>query len=69
MEGKTRPRQRVPQVLRAFNPTRLQDDLLAVVYDRLLEVGARVDCTQVEVRKPHLEAVSAVRRQVAKTGG
>ena len=41
MEGKTRPRQRTPQVLRTFSPTRLQDDLLAAVYDRLLDASSR----------------------------
>ncbi len=39
MEGNTRRRLRAPRVLRALIPTRLQDDLLAAVYDRLLEVG------------------------------
>ena len=46
MEGNTRQRQLTPRVLRAFNPTRLQDDLLAAVYDRLLEVSARVEIVQ-----------------------
>jgi hypothetical protein len=69
MEGNTRPRQRTPRVLRAFRPTRLQDDLLAAVYDRLLEAGARVESVQNELREPQVERVSAVQRQLAKTGG
>jgi len=59
MEGKTRPRQRTPQVLRTFNPTRLQDDLLAAVYDRLLEASVRVQIRQDKLEQPQLEAVSA----------
>lgn len=69
MEGNTRPRQRGPRLLRTFRPTRLQDDLLAAVYDRLLEVGARVESVQNEVKEPQFEGGSAVQRQQAKTGG
>jgi hypothetical protein len=69
MEGKTRPRQRTPQVLRTFNPTRLQDDLLAAVYDRLLKTGVRVQISQDKLEQPQLEAVSAEDGQLAKTGG
>ena len=69
MEGKSRPRQRAPRVLRAFNPSRLQDDLLGNVYDRLLDVGDRAEGIQNEVSEPRLEKVSPVGRQIAKTGG
>jgi hypothetical protein len=69
MEGKTCPRQRTPQVVRAFAPTRLQDDLLAAVYDRLLDVGAPVDSVHDEPREPQLEWVSAEHGQPAETGG
>jgi hypothetical protein len=69
MEGNTRPRQRRPQVLRTFTPTRLQDDLLAAVYDRLLEVEAAVDTVQEQPRKPCLKYVPAKDGQLAKTGG
>ena len=69
MEGKTRPRQRTPQVLRTFNPTRLQDDLVAAVYDRLLEVEASGGTVQGQPRKPHLQRVPAEDGQFAKTGG
>jgi hypothetical protein len=69
MEGNTRPRQRTPQVLRTFNPTRLQDDLLAAVYDRLLKTGARVQISQDKLEQPQLEAVSAEDGQLPKTGG
>jgi hypothetical protein len=69
MEGNTRPRQRTPQVLRTFNPTRLQEDLLAAVYDRLLEVESAVDTVQGQLRKPHLKCIPAEDGQLAKTGG
>ncbi len=69
MEGKTRPRQRTPQVLRTFNPTRLQDDLLAAVYDRLLEVSVRVQTPQDKLERTQLEAVPAEGGQPANTGG
>ena len=68
MEGNTRQRLLTPRVLRAFKPTRLQDDLLAAVYDRLLEVSARVEIVQNDFREPQFERVSAVHRQLAKTG-
>jgi hypothetical protein len=69
MEGKTRPRQRAPQVLRTFNPTRLQDDLLATVYDRLLKASVRGQVPEDKLEQPQLEAVSAEGDQLAKTGG
>lgn len=69
MEGNTRPRQRALQVLRTFNPTRLQDDLVAAVYDRLLEVETSVGTIQGEARKPRLKCVPADDRQLVKTGG
>ena len=69
MEGKTRLRQRALLALRVFNPTRLQDDLLATVYDRLLNVGARVDSVQDELRERQLKGISAEHGQLAKTGG
>jgi hypothetical protein len=57
MEGKRRPRPRAREVLRAFNPTRLQDDLLAAVYDRLLNVGARVEVVQDELKERQLKGI------------
>lgn len=69
MEGKTRPRQRTPQVLRTLNPTRLQDDVLAAVYDRLLQVEATVGTVLGQSRKPHRQCVPAEDGQLAKTGG
>jgi hypothetical protein len=68
MDGKARPRQRAPRVFRTFVPNRLQDDLLAAVYDRLLEAGARVEGNQDEVKGAQPERASDVQRQVAETG-
>ena len=59
MDGKARPRQRAPRVLRAFIPTRLQDDLLAAVYDRLLEANAWVESNHNEVGESRLERAPA----------
>jgi hypothetical protein len=69
MEGKTRPRKRALQVLRTFNPTRLQDDLVAAVYDRLLELEAAAAAVQGQPLKPHLKRIPAEDGQFAKTGG
>ena len=69
MEGTKRPRQRAPHVLRTFAPTRLQDDLLAAVFDRLLDVGSQRDRVQDEPRGPQRDGVSAEHGQPAETGG
>ena len=42
MEGTLRKRRQAPQVLRSFAPTRLEDDVLAGVYQRLLSVHDRL---------------------------
>jgi hypothetical protein len=65
MEGDARPRQRTLQVLRTFNPTRLQDDLVAASYDRLLQVEASVGTVQGQPRKPRLRCVPAEDGQLA----
>ncbi len=69
MEVRIRPRQRMPQVLRIFTPTRLQDDLLAGVYDRLLARGASVGRVQDEPKEPRHPSVSATHGPQAATGG
>jgi hypothetical protein len=69
MEGNVRSRQGTRQLLRAFKPTRLQDDLLAAVYDRLLQVEASVGTVQEQPRKPYRQGVAAEDGQLAKTGG
>jgi hypothetical protein len=69
MEGKPRARQRTPQVLRRFTPTRLQDDLLAAVYDRLLLASSLVGSAHDEPKEAELESVSAGGGWLADTGG
>ena len=69
MEGNTRPRQGTPRVLRTFNPTRLQDNLLGDAYERLLDVRVRARGLQDEGTQPQLEGVPAENRKLAKTGG
>ncbi len=68
MEGQTRPR-RAPHVLRCFTPSRLQDDLLAAVYDRLLAAGSSVDRGPDGPRGPELAGIAAEQDQSATTGG
>jgi len=69
MEGKTHPRQRTSQVLRRFAPTRLQDDLLTAVYDRLLDASSSAGRGRDEPRAAELELVSAGGGWLADTGG
>ena len=69
MEGTTRPRQRAPQVLRTFAPTRLQADLLATVYDRLLDVGTPTGDVRDGQKEHPPGCVSAEHGHQAETGG
>ncbi len=69
MEGKLRSRHRSPQVLRSFAPTRLQDDLLAAVYERLLNVSSAVDSGHERRRDRERVWVAAEQGQLVATGG
>ena len=69
MEGTRRPRQRAPQGTRTFAPTRLQDDLRAAVYDRLLDVGSRRDGAQDESRGARVDRSFVGHGLAAGTGG
>lgn len=69
MEGKSRPRPRAPHVLRRFTPSRLQDDLLAAVYDRLLAAGPSVARSHDRPQEPELAGIAAEKHQPATTGG
>src|SRR5262249_45712332 len=51
-EGPKRPPRLAPPVLRTSAPARVQDEPLAAVYDRLLDVGARRGRAQDEPRGP-----------------
>ena len=68
MEGTTRKRRQAPQVLRSFAPTRLADDLLAGVYERLLTARDRFATTQTECKEMESLALLAQGQPVA-TGG
>jgi hypothetical protein len=69
MEGTKRPRHRATRVLRTFAPTRLQDDLLTAVYDRLLDVGSERNSAQAERRRSRRAEVFPEHGQPAGTGG
>jgi hypothetical protein len=68
MEGRSRAR-RAPQVLRHFTPSRLQDDLLAAVYERLLAAGLSAGTSPDGTRGPELVAIAAEQDRSATTGG
>ena len=69
MEGTLRSRHRTHQVVRSFAPTRLQDDLLAAVYERLLDVSLAMDSGHERPRTPEQVWGSAEQGQFAATGG
>jgi hypothetical protein len=69
MEGQSRPRRRAPHVLRCFTPTRLQDDLLAAVYDRLLAAGSSAGRRHDRPQELELAGIAAEQDQPATTGG
>jgi hypothetical protein len=69
MEGTLRSRHRSPQVLRSFAPTRLQDDLLAAVYERLLNVSSAVGSGHERTWDPERVWVSTEQGQLVATGG
>jgi hypothetical protein len=68
MEGRSRAR-RAPHVLRRFTPSRLQDDLLATVYDRLLVAGLSAGPSPDGTREPELVGIAAEPDRPATTGG
>jgi hypothetical protein len=68
MEGTPRKRRQTPQVLRSFAPTRLADDVLAGVYQRLLSVHDRLAALEVEFKDKELLAGFA-QGQLVATGG
>jgi hypothetical protein len=68
MEGTLRKRRQAPQVLRSFAPTRLEDDVLAGVYQRLLSVHERLAALEVEFKEKEMLAEFA-HGQLVATGG
>jgi hypothetical protein len=69
MEGTLRSRHRTPQVLRSYAPTRLQDDLLATVYERLLIASSAVDSGHDRTRESQGGWVSTEQGELVATGG
>ncbi len=69
MEGMSRSRHRSPQVLRSFAPTRLQDDLLTAVYERLLNATSVVDSDHQRRRESQPVWISTEQGQLVSTGG
>jgi hypothetical protein len=68
MEGQPRPRQRGHLVFRRLTPSRLQDDLLSAVYDRLLAAGSLATKDHGGLRGLELRII-AEPDQPATTGG
>ena len=69
MEGTLRSRHRTPQVLRSYAPTRLQDDVLAAVYERLHNATSVVDSGRRRTRDSQRGWVSTEQGQLVATGG
>jgi hypothetical protein len=69
MDGKTLRQRRAPQVIRCFAPTRLADDLLAGIYDRLLAAGTPHSGGQSPARERVLQKLLLSDHQAMATGG
>ena len=69
MEGTLRSRHRTPQVLRSYAATRLQDDLLAAVYERLLNDTSVAYGGHERTRESQRERVSTEQGELVATGG
>jgi hypothetical protein len=69
MQGKTQRRRCLPPLLRAFAPTRLTEELLAGVYERLLGAGHRSGPAPTESRQPDPPTDCLCEEQTVATGG
>jgi hypothetical protein len=69
MEGQPRPPQRARLESRRFTPSRLQEELLAAVYDRVLAAGASMSRSDVEPRDLEIALTVAEQDQPNTTGG
>ena len=69
MQGKARQRWCLPPLLRAFAPTRLTEELLAGVYERLLGARHGSASAPVESRPTDPQANCACEEQAVTTGG
>jgi hypothetical protein len=69
MEGNTLRRHHAPQLLRCFAPTRLSEDLLADVYERLLKAVRQASAGQGRVLEGELEELVLGGEHAITTGG
>lgn len=68
MQGKTRQRH-LPPLIRTFAPTRLTEDLLAGVYERLLGAGHHSGPAPAESPPSDPQANCLAEEQAVTTGG
>lgn len=69
MQGKTKKRRCLPPLLREFAPTRLTEDLLTSVYERLLGAGHHRGPAPAESPPTDLETNCVSEEQIVTTGG
>jgi len=69
MQGKVRQRRCLPPLLRAFAPTRLTEELLAGVYERLLGADHRSSRVPAESRPADPRVNGVCEEQTVTTGG
>jgi hypothetical protein len=69
MQGKARQRRCLPPLLRAFATTRLTEELLAGVYERLLAGSHRSGPAPAESRPTDPQATCLAEGQTVTTGG
>ena len=69
MQAKARQRRCLPPLLRVFTPTRLTEELLAGVYERLLGAGYHSGPAPAEARSTDPQANYLDKKQTVTTGG
>jgi hypothetical protein len=69
MQGKARQRRCLPPLLRAFAPTRLTEELLTSVYERLLGASHHRGPAPAESPPTDPEASCLSEEQIVTTGG
>jgi len=69
MQAKARQRRCLPPLLRVFTPTRLTEELLAGVYQRLLAAGHHSGPAPAEARATDSQADCLDKKQTVTTGG
>ena len=69
MDGATRKQRPAPKVIRCFVSSRLAEDLLAEVYERLLKTGAHGFAVPTGSTEPTLQKLLLDQEQPVVTGG